>query len=980
MKIGELKMIIRRISLLLMLLIPTALAAQTAAFNGYCTQGSVSSTTSGLPSSNKLQGLIPQCQVEVFLTRTTTIATIYSDSSSTPLTNPFTADQKAKWLFWAATGQGYDVVMSGGIPPLTYAAPVSLTDLIVGSTTGTGVVVEVNGTAISPASPANFADTATVTWAFVGGQIEATAVGGGTSTCGSITGDNTSTDCGYQNRTPDTATTPASNSTFGYQNLDHNSATTTSTFGTLNGAYTTGQENFLGGDSNGVGTASGNCTLQWSSLIGDHNLNGSTGGDCAGSSLDQVVTLGSYNLNYLATPASSSFQDVVIGFYNLNTDMVGQTLQNPGINNSVVIGNTAARGISGNDVIAIGDSAMDNHAAAAVNDIESVIAIGQTAASGIAPNERGGIFIGVGAGGGNPSFANGTYGAGQEQACVGENACTGSTGINTIGIGVAAVGGIGIVTGTVLAHNTGTDVYGIGFDALRANTTGSHNIAIGDNAGCVGCTTDAGTVAFGNQTGSHNVWIGDNSGPASATQMSNTVAIGASAQNTASNQIMLGTTTMTDFEVPGIAAASVTSCLQIDTSGKITNTAASCSSGLTGTGTAGVLAAWTGAAALGNSPLDTTTNPGSVTSSQAIIAPGFTANGTSAGYIQLGAGTALGAAPTSTVQIYAPAAVTAYSLVLPAAAPTAGNTFLSCTAATPSVCTFAAGGGGTTTNALTGAASGGAAPGTTFDGSVARTFDYHTFGAAGLAASNTFSGATTNDFSGTSQFKLPVAAGYASLAQGEIGYDSTNLNWHTWANGADNFVAVFPVASPPTSGNCVQWVKTGNSWSLGQAGGACGTASATAVTVNGSATLGTANLNDTTPTAGTGYANGKWQVSGSNVSVETIVSTGAYWQIPAGTLTSTTEPILYMGHAGALRVCTVGITATDAVNPVTFDIKQNGTSILSGGAQTIAASTTGYVDYTLTSTPLAVAEHDAMTISFSAIGSSWAFAANCHNP
>jgi hypothetical protein len=39
------------------------------------------------------------------------------------------------------------------------------------------------------------------------------------------------------------------------------------------------------------------------------------------------------------------------------------------------------------------------------------------------------------------------------------------------------------------------------------------------------------------------------------------------------------------------------------------------------------------------------------------------------------------------------------------------------------------GGGGTTTNALTAAATGGAAPGTTFDGSAARTFDYHSFGA-----------------------------------------------------------------------------------------------------------------------------------------------------------------------------------------------------------------------------------------------------------
>jgi hypothetical protein len=52
-----------------------------------------------------------------------------------------------------------------------------------------------------------------------------------------------------------------------------------------------------------------------------------------------------------------------------------------------------------------------------------------------------------------------------------------------------------------------------------------------------------------------------------------------------------------------------------------------------------------------------------------------------------------------------------------------------------------ASGGGTTTNPLTGAAAGGAAPGATFNGSAAVTFDYHTLGAdvAGAAAAVTLS-------------------------------------------------------------------------------------------------------------------------------------------------------------------------------------------------------------------------------------------------
>lgn len=46
---------------------------------------------------------------------------------------------------------------------------------------------------------------------------------------------------------------------------------------------------------------------------------------------------------------------------------------------------------------------------------------------------------------------------------------------------------------------------------------------------------------------------------------------------------------------------------------------------------------------------------------------------------------------------------------------------------------IAGSGGGTTTNPLTAATTGGAAPGTTFNGSAPVTFDYHSFGAAGIS-------------------------------------------------------------------------------------------------------------------------------------------------------------------------------------------------------------------------------------------------------
>jgi hypothetical protein len=113
----------------LLFLLSSSAFASTAALSNYCVLGASQANTSGLKSSNYLQGVIPSCTVTVYLTGTTTLATIYSDSSSTALTNPFTANTDGSWLLFAEVNQGYDVEMSGGISPNTYPSPVTLTGL-----------------------------------------------------------------------------------------------------------------------------------------------------------------------------------------------------------------------------------------------------------------------------------------------------------------------------------------------------------------------------------------------------------------------------------------------------------------------------------------------------------------------------------------------------------------------------------------------------------------------------------------------------------------------------------------------------------------------------------------------------------------------------------------------------------------------------------------------------------------------------------
>lgn len=133
----------------------------TGAVSGFCVSGATSAVVSGLPSTNKLQGIIPSCQVTVYLSGTTTKATIFANPSSGSLGNPFTATNTGQWLFYAAQAGSYDVVLTGGFPPNVYTSPVTLTGLIAeggGGGGGGGAAITINGGS-TLASPVNFANS-----------------------------------------------------------------------------------------------------------------------------------------------------------------------------------------------------------------------------------------------------------------------------------------------------------------------------------------------------------------------------------------------------------------------------------------------------------------------------------------------------------------------------------------------------------------------------------------------------------------------------------------------------------------------------------------------------------------------------------------------------------------------------------------------------------------------------------------------------
>ena len=141
----------RKILLSFLFFAVPAAFAQNGSIQGFCSQGGVPAKTQGMSSTNRLQGIVPSCTVTVYLTGTLTKATVYSNIGGSPLANPFTAtavssSTPGSWLFYAAMGQGLDVVASGGIAPNTYPAPVTLlVDAFPGGGGGSGSGCGISG-------------------------------------------------------------------------------------------------------------------------------------------------------------------------------------------------------------------------------------------------------------------------------------------------------------------------------------------------------------------------------------------------------------------------------------------------------------------------------------------------------------------------------------------------------------------------------------------------------------------------------------------------------------------------------------------------------------------------------------------------------------------------------------------------------------------------------------------------------------------
>jgi hypothetical protein len=175
---------------------------------------------------------------------------------------------------------------------------------------------------------------------------------------------------------------------------------------------------------------------------------------------------------------------------------------------------------------------------------------------------------------------------------------------------------------------------------------------------------------------------------------------------------------------------------------------------------------------------------------------------------------------------------------------------------------------------------------------------------------------------GSNGFKGPVKAGLTVGANGAIGFDSTNSQYHGYNNGVDSIFAAFPTALGAANNDCVKWVKTSNNYALGDAGACAATPTISALSAaTGSNTTANAAYQQNWNFVLTG-ASGQGMAFG-----ETSASTGGTAGAQ-GILSSTTASA---STATPLIVTQGGVTGTTAYPAAVFNTTWNNASLTGAG-------------------------------------------------
>jgi hypothetical protein len=156
---------------------------------------------------------------------------------------------------------------------------------------------------------------------------------------------------------------------------------------------------------------------------------------------------------------------------------------------------------------------------------------------------------------------------------------------------------------------------------------------------------------------------------------------------------------------------------------------------------------------------------------------------------------------------------------------------------------------------------------------------------------------------------------------------------------------------------------------------------AVAISASGGTTTNPLTMNN----SGSGAASGS-TFNGSaaaTISYNTIGAAAATaltlnWTFNTGSPATDASPRFLAAHAGVISTCYALTTASDGSTALTFNIFDNGTSIFSGGAQTIAAGTSAGTLTTLGSLgTTSIANNDKISINITSGTSNWVFSLKC---
>jgi hypothetical protein len=295
----------------------------------------------------------------------------------------------------------------------------------------------------------------------------------------------------------------------------------------------------------------GNSSVSTNIAIGATALNAvTTGGQNVAVSTGalQSNTTGTRNIaigNNAMTANTASVQNVVIG-----TEAMSFALSNCNYNVAVgdlamrLNGYTAGGYASGSYNVAVGNGALSLSGASS-NTAVGALAMGNATTGG------NNTALGVSALQVNTS--------GTQNVGIGNNALLGNTtggsntavGFNALKANTTATGNNAIGSNALLLSTTGGSNNAVGTNALYSNTTGSSNLAFGHQA-LFGNTTGGQNIGLGasagstNTVGNNNTFIG-NGADANANNYSNSSAIGSGATITASNQVVIGNSSVIEI-------------------------------------------------------------------------------------------------------------------------------------------------------------------------------------------------------------------------------------------------------------------------------------------------------------------------------------------------------------------------------------------------------------------------------------------------